>query len=138
MDAEARLDAWAATDGSGWRPTGLTAALRDDLRDLDLPPVTGSGLAIADRSAALGVGYVLEGSAFGARILAQRAASLGFDASHGARHLDRQSASLDNWRAFLAELESCEPFDMDAAAEAANATFREAQAAFDEVAPAHD
>lgn len=62
---------------------------------------------------ALGVAYVLEGSALGAQLLARRAAKLGFDAEHGARHLARQTNDMDRWKRFLGELDAVAAEDQE-------------------------
>ena len=112
-----------------WRPGPVTAALRDDLDDLDVPlpaeaaePVPAEGL--------LGTLYVLEGSALGATILLRRAEALGFGAQFGARHLAVQCHDIGRWRGFLAALEAAQPFDIDRAAEASLAAFAAAASAY--------
>jgi len=132
--AESRLDDAAYPAAfDGWRPTRIAGLLEDDLADLGAPahPVA---LALPERpdpSEACGIAYVLEGSAFGARLLIRMAGSLGYDESHGARHLAAQSRTLDNWRHFEACLERAEPFDLASAVTAACATFDAANAAFE-------
>lgn len=116
---------------SGFEPSLIGSELRADLGDLGLAqprPATPAPITSADD--AIGVLYVLEGSALGAQLLVRRAAELGFDGSRGARHLVRQSSSLDNWRAFLKLLDDIEPFDVECAAQSASRTFRAAQGAF--------
>ena len=115
----------------GYRPTMIGAEIRADLSSLglDVPePVAFSAGPTAD--AALGMLYVLEGSALGAQLLVRRAAALGFDADRGAGHLVRQTASLGGWRDYLARLDQAEPFDLEECADAALATFDAANAAF--------
>jgi heme oxygenase len=121
-----------------WRPTRIDAAIAADARDLgiappdpgpcDASPATGSGL--------LGMLYVLEGSALGARILQRQAAGLGLDARFGARHLAVQTASPEAWRGFCAILEAWPDFDLDEAARSAAATFTRARRAFSDRAHA--
>lgn len=115
-----------------WQPTRIADHLAADLADLELSARTGAALAIEPSpSAAVGVAYVLEGSAFGGRIIARQALSLGHHADHGARHLAVQSGTLVSWRGFLDRLETAEPFNLETAAEAATAAFRAATDAFE-------
>jgi heme oxygenase len=74
---------------------------------------------------ALGVLYVLEGSALGARLLAPRAERLGLTPSFGARHFAVQLSMPHAWPAFLAILEaaSLDVAEERACIEAAIATF---------------
>jgi len=132
--AEERLRTAAfPTEFDGWAPTRIAAHLQDDLADLDAMPAP-VALPIPeapDPSEVCGIAYVLEGSAFGARILIRMARELGHDETRGARHLAAQSRNLDNWRRFQACLDSAEPFDLDRAVTAAQATFRAASLAFE-------
>lgn len=74
----------------------------------------------------MGVHYVLEGSALGARVLCKRVASLGMHRKHGARHLWAQAES-DTWRAFLdALMQRTHRTDSDALIAGANAAFTNA------------
>ena len=119
---EAALDAAPRT---GHTPEPLAALLTLDLADLGCePPAVRafSGQALSG-SAALGVAYVLEGSALGARFLQPQAHALGFTPDFGARHLGAQTAS-PGWKAFLRALETAPTFDADEAAGAATAVFR--------------
>lgn len=120
----------------GWRPSRIAAELRADLADLGLPepPPLAIGLAPRSTDELIGAFYVLEGSAFGARLLYQRAQDLGLTATHGARHLAAQSLSLDAWRGLLTIMDATEPFDAEVAAGAASATFAAAERAFLETA----
>jgi heme oxygenase len=79
---------------------------------------------------ALGVAYVLEGSALGARLLARRAAALGFDADHGARHLARQTSDMDRWKRFLGELDAIPAEDREQVIAGAASAFDFALAAY--------
>ncbi|MBO3761269.1 biliverdin-producing heme oxygenase [Ciceribacter sp. L1K22] len=88
------------------------------------------GIAFS-RDELLGVLYVLEGSALGARILVRRAAGLGLGENSGAAHLVKQSSSAGNWNAFAALLETVRNVDEDAMANAALATFATALSAFE-------
>ena len=54
----------------------------------------------------LGVLYVLEGSALGARLLLRRAEALGMNSKFGARHLALQTAMPTAWPNFLSILEA--------------------------------
>jgi heme oxygenase len=114
---------------ASWRPTVITRELEADLSDLGVP--VPPRRAAAERGPVgpnwlLGTLYVLEGSALGARVLVKAAGKLGFDGEYGARHLARQAASLDGWRAFVEILESAGHFEIDAAVSAANEAFRAA------------
>lgn len=115
--------AWSDLSGE-WRPTRITALIAQDLVDLGLsrPPVEPLVLS-NDIACGIGVAYVLEGSALGARLIARMAAALGFGASHGARHLAGQERGLGNWRDFLVLVEGLDWIDRDMAAGAASATF---------------
>jgi heme oxygenase len=120
-----------AADDFGWRrPTELSERLALDCRDIGLRSPTPVAATIdCDGEAGLGVGYVLEGSSLGAALLFRSAQGLGFDGDFGARHLARQLERRANWTAFLSALEAKPALDMAKVAEAANATFRLAQAA---------
>ena len=85
----------------------LAVLIAQDLADLDQarPALPGSP-DLAGPAAQAAACYVLEGSALGARLLARRAAHIGFTADHGARHLAAQTASPHRWRQFLDWLES--------------------------------
>lgn len=64
----------------------------------------------------LGVMYVLEGSALGARILVKSVADMGLSASFGARHLFAQADDRGAWRSFIKAMSaSAEPACHDAA-----------------------
>lgn len=106
-----------------WPVQPLAGLIGQDLADLGrsrpsplrAPDLSGP----AARAAAC---YVLEGSALGARLLARRAAALGFDGHHGARHLAAQTADRQRWPRFLDWLERAEVSRPDAA-RAARAVF---------------
>ena len=104
-----------------WQPGMVSAELAQDLRDLGRENVAAVGdfPLPADRDGLLGVLYVLEGSALGARVLVRRAAALGFTAEHGARHLAAQTARPQAWPQFVALLDSIGPEGMERAATAA-------------------
>ena len=75
-----------------WQVQSLLPELAADLHDLDEPLPQAVPRPALDGPAALAAAaYVLEGSALGARLIQRRAAALGFDATHGARHLARQT-----------------------------------------------
>lgn len=115
-----------------WQPGLVSAELAQDLRDLGRENVAAVGdfPLPADRDGLLGVLYVLEGSALGARVLVRRAAALGFTAEHGARHLAAQTARPQAWPQFVALLDSIGPEGMERAATAARMTFAAAIDAF--------
>lgn len=114
-----------------WRPKSLASLLGADLADLGLPPRAAVSLDLPeDYSSLLGLAYVLEGSALGARLLYPEACALGMSADHGARHLAQQAGDRDAWRAFCSALDAAAPYDPDAAATAAAAAFDAARAAF--------
>ena len=111
----------------GWRPTCIGRLIAQDLSDLGLERPAVEPLALSnDIACAVGAAYVLEGSALGARLIARMAVGLGFDASHGARHLAGQERGLGNWRAFTSLIEEADSIDREAAAAAASATFEHA------------
>lgn len=115
--------------------TALAPLIRQDLADLGdrVEPATfrdGLGVALDNRSALLGALYVLEGASLGARLLVRRAASLGLDADHGARHLAAQAGDKLGWPRFVALLEREDEIDAARAAESADAVFALAQRAF--------
>lgn len=115
-----------------YRPLTIACDALADLADLALPvPPPLAFKANLSSDAALGVLYVLEGSSLGAQLLVKRAATLGFDGNYGARHLARQTASLEGWRNYLKLLDEAKPFDMDVCAAAAIATFDTALDAFE-------
>jgi heme oxygenase len=114
---------WPAAFGP-WRPTALAGLIAKDLADLGLETPPSEPLDLSnDIACALGVAYVLEGSALGARLIARMAADLGFGAGYGARHLAGQERGLANWREFLVLVEDVDRVDRDLAAVAASASF---------------
>lgn len=117
---------------AGWRPSPIAGVMREDLAALGMVPGRAIELgSFAGPSALLGLIYVLEGSALGARVLRVQVERLGLTAARGARHLAVQAASLDSWRGFLAALEAADDFDENAAAAGAQAGFAAAIMAFD-------
>lgn len=128
-------DGLAADSGaglaSGWQPTAIAGMMLSDMADLGVSPVAPIRLAPpAGLSGLVGLVYVLEGSALGARLLRRQAERLGLGPDHGARHLAAQAESLDAWRGFLAALDSLPDFDETAAIAGAEAAFAAALAAF--------
>ena len=59
----------------------------------------------------------------GARLLERRAAGLGFDERHGARHLAAQISDKRRWPDFLARLEAVQPGARDDVIAGAASTF---------------
>jgi heme oxygenase len=107
-----------------WRPTILAPLLQADLIDIEESSPAPSSLDMPDdMSSHIGLLYVLEGSALGARVVLKCATDLGFTDTYGARHLARQASSLANWREFLALLEQMPEIDWQLAADGAIATF---------------
>lgn len=131
------VEAWLATqplpDGfDDWRPGLYADELLGDLDDLgiavptDLPP-----FVLPDGDGLIGLLYVLEGSALGARLLAKRAEALGFTDTKGARHLFAQAWNFSNWRAFSGHMENVCVYDEKAAAAWADTAFDYARNAFE-------
>lgn len=108
-----------------WRPTAVSEAIARDATDLDirLTPAKTSIMPFDDQSALFGALYVLEGSTLGAQVLKSRAAALGMRDDFGARHLAVMTQGLSHWRSFLHQLDGVERFDIEYAAQAANAVF---------------
>lgn len=117
---------------AGWQAETVSGLIAKDLHDLDLTPPQPVRAPELDESpeAFLGMLYVLEGSALGARVLCKRAQGLGFNAGFGARHLAVQSRRSERWPSFLALLESAAGIDMERVARASCATFQTAEQAF--------
>lgn len=131
---------WLATHGpketGTWTPQNISPQLREDLKDLDLTPLSVSPIKWAPQvseSFGMGVHYVLEGSALGARILCKQVAALGLHRDHGARHLWAQADTLENWRGYLSLL-SAHTVDEDALIAGANAAFDAAAGAMERAA----
>lgn len=101
--------------------------LRRDLEDFQASPLHASFAlpATPDAAHAIGMLYVIEGSNLGAALLAPRAQALGLSDQFGARALAAQADALDEWRDFLAVLESTAltPAEELDCAQAARATF---------------
>ncbi len=114
-----------------YRPSRVAREVLADLFDLKMAtPSLVMVQEVASPDAALGLLYVLEGSALGAQLLVKRAAAIGLTERFGARHLAAQTATLDNWRAYLSVLDAAEPLDMEVCVEAAVAAFESARTAF--------
>lgn len=128
-EAALRALDWPEAFG-GWRPLYIDALLAADLVDLDRSPVRPAAAKLSnDIASLLGVSYVLEGSALGARLISRQAAALGLNDRYGARHLAAQTAELTNWRAFLTLAETLPGVDRPRAVQAANDSFAAAAAA---------
>lgn len=120
--------AWPAEFGA-WRPVAVADLARADLRDLGIPQPRLDALpvpALPDASSLVGVVYVIEGSALGARLILASARRLGLGEDHGARHLARQAGAVGSWPAFLAILGRLDGIDAVRMVDAANQTFRAA------------
>lgn len=122
---------WPAPFG-GWRPTELGPLIEADLGDIgaERPALRPFELS-KDIASLVGVIYVLEGSALGAKLIRRMAGALGYDENHGARHLVRQER-LGSWRDLLAIMERLESIDLAVAVRAAEATFEQAATAMRE------
>lgn len=81
----------------------------------------------------MGVHYVLEGSALGARVLCKQVEALGLHRAYGARHLWAQAETLEGWRSFL-DLLTRHDGDEDALFAGANAAFNAAAGAMERAA----
>lgn len=108
-----------------WRPTFLSAPLQADMHDLQVSCKNHATIkSPGSVSELLGMLYVLEGSALGARILVKQAASLDLTSSFGARHLAVQTdVSNASWQTFLALLEKAPAFDAQIAITSASNVF---------------
>lgn len=108
-----------------WRPIDVSGSIALDAADLGLQLTASktSMLPFGSESALLGALYVLEGSTLGARVLKSRAAALGMTDRFGARHLALMTRDGSGWQSFLRQLDDVERFDIECAAQAANAVF---------------
>lgn len=92
-----------------WPGRKIAPHLARDLRDMGgvptVPSMTRDDIGTLDQPAMLGVLYVIEGSALGARLLARSAEEAGYGPSFGARHLHAQTADPAAWRAFVEVLD---------------------------------
>ena len=102
-----------------------------DLAHMDVtPPLSGEFELPRGESAMLGLLYVIEGSALGARLLVRYAEAIGLDEASGAAHLFRQAGNLSGWKSFVEALESAEDYDARSALDSALSTFAFARRAF--------
>lgn len=131
---------WLSTHGAKeigtWTPQNIASYLHEDINDLDLTPLSVSPVSWASQaneSFAMGVHYVLEGSALGARVLCKQVEALGLNRDYGARHLWAQAQTLESWRGFLTVL-SDHKSDEDALIAGANAAFKAAAGAMERAA----
>ena len=118
-----------------WPLRRVSDALSEDFFDLmqihPAEPACAAPEMLCDAES-LGVLYVLEGSALGARILAARVAAIGMTACFGARHLARQISQPGAWKGYL-ELLTRTPMtrlEEDRCVAAAIATFARYESAF--------
>lgn len=124
-----------------WRPTLLADDLRRDARDLriETPIETASFASIAaprTHGAIAGLSYVLEGSSLGAQVVAARVGRLGVTGNFAGRHLMRQIAALQNWRALVQILNEMDDIETDEACDAADRAFAEMALMMAEPTPA--
>lgn len=120
VEAFLREAAWPDAFGD-WRPQEISDLLAQDLADLGEPvPEEPELEASNDIETLVGLSYVLEGSALGARVLIGQAAALGFDERNGARHLKQQAQDLTNWRSFIEVIGTLPGIDPARVAAAAN------------------
>lgn len=131
---------WLLTHGTqdvgSWTPQTISRELHEDINDLALTPLSVSPVGwgpAAGESFALGVHYVLEGSALGARVLCKQVEALGLGRDFGARHLWAQATTLESWRGFLTVLAKHEG-DEAALIAGANAAFNAAAGAMERAA----
>lgn len=110
---------------AGFAPDLIAEHLAADLRDLGLAAIAPEPAPdVSTPARALGVLYVLEGSALGARVLVPQVRTLGFDAGCGARHLAVQAKGV-GWRDFVTRLDAADLDDARMIA-GANEAFRTA------------
>ena len=135
-------EAWLAHEppqSSEWQPHVLTPMLRQDAEDLRLSSLAApkATWGCQDRIFALGVHYVLEGSALGARILCKRVEQIGLHRDYGARHLWAQSERAGHFRTFVDLLHQRAPaLDEARRIAGANAAFEAAAEAMERAANA--
>lgn len=131
------VEAWlldkAMPDELGdWRPAVYGAQIVADLADLAIgPPVEFHPFNPPSGNGLIGLLYVLEGSALGARVLAKRAEAIGYSAEFGAQHLFHQARNFSSWRAFSDRMEKVWVYDEQAAVAWANTAFDYARNAFE-------
>jgi heme oxygenase len=116
----------------GLAPFHRAALIATDLRDLGVPEneIATTSLAMemscASPAAALGIRYVIEGSALGGRmIFRQHSTELGLTAGQGGRYLAGTDEVQANWRQLVAVLDA-----IPATGETAEATLQGATATF--------
>jgi len=133
------VEAWLMKTGlpadmPGYEPHMVQDELRADLADLKTdPPADNRSFTPPEGAGIVGLLYVLEGSALGARLLAKRAEALGLSAEFGARHLFSQARNFSSWRALSEHMENVRVYDDQAAARWANTAFDYARSAFESV-----
>lgn len=127
-----RQQAPLPSDLGDWQPEFYTADILADLEDLTVElPEAATPFAPPAGDGVIGLHYVLEGSALGARLLAKRSEKIGLSAERGARHIFRQAGNLSSWRTFSDRMERMWVYDDRAAAAWANYTFAYARNAFE-------
>lgn len=133
MPVEAWLsEAELPLDLKDYEPHRVHAELEADLSDLNTrPPTDQPAFTPPEGDGIVGLLYVLEGSALGARLLAKRAEALGLSADFGARHLFSQARNFSSWRALTEHMENVRVYDNRAAARWANTAFDYARSAFE-------
>ncbi len=119
------VEAWLPQLASDWRPQRIAAELTRDMADLALTPLANAfnGWPGSNHSFVLGVHYVLEGSALGARILCKQVEPLGLNRDFGARHLWAQAQNPQSFRGYLDLLNTAADVDEAALIQGANAAF---------------
>ena len=86
----------------GWPPPQWRGALDADLHSVDAAPLEPEAVTVGDRDQAMGLLYVIEGSALGARLLLRRASALGYAPGRGAAYLHASAeVGTRRWPAFL-------------------------------------
>ncbi|MCF1470693.1 biliverdin-producing heme oxygenase [Agrobacterium vitis] len=125
----ASFTTWPGT----WRPVMIGNGLRADLKTLELEDERWQASVPQPQKTEdwLGLFYVLEGSALGAKLLAKRAALLGYGPTHGGAHLFAQAGNFSSWPTFLHLMEELRDLDEGKLVAFANATFAYAYAAFE-------
>jgi len=122
------VEAWLSVQpqlASDWRPQHIAAELTRDMDDLALTPLANAfdGWSTSNDSFVLGVHYVLEGSALGARILCKQVEALGLNRDFGARHLWAQAENSQGFRGYLDLLNTAVNVDEQELVHGANAAF---------------
>ena len=94
-----------------WPRRRICHALMQDIVDVSHAPPAEAYAALTvplTIGQSLGILYVLEGSALGARMLKSQVAAIGMTADFGARHMAAQTSEPRAWGAFLSLLERTE------------------------------